>query len=297
MKDKLAANFFKIVGALPLSVNRNLGMSVGWALWACNSELRRRTEINIALCYPKNSAAKNKDLVKQSLIQTGLTLFELGATYTKPPKVFLDRISEVEGEELLRTAQQNGKGVLLLAPHIGNWEIAGFFINRYYMTTTIYKPGHLKALDDMIYKSRTQLGMKVVPANNQGVIALFRLLKKQGISTLLPDQEPDRSGGIFAPLFGVEALTPVIASKMIQKTDATALGLYCLRQSNGRYKIIFKAVDPTIYSTNLLESVTGMNRSIEAFIADAPEQYQWEYRRFSKRPNKEPKLYKKHTRG
>jgi len=228
-------------------------------------------------------------------METGTTLFELGAAWSKDPAFFLKRIVEVEGEELLRNAMADNRSIMLLAPHLGNWEVAGFFLQHHYAMTTMYKPIKLKALDDLIFKARTQLGLKVLPANNRGVIALFKSLKKKEIVAILPDQEPDSTGGIFAPLFGIDALTPVITSKMIQKTDAIALGYYCLRLPKGRYRIVFKEPDPLIYSKDLLESVTGLNRSVEKFISDAPEQYQWEYRRFSKRPNKEPKLYKKHT--
>lgn len=293
MKDKLAAGFFKTVGSLPLPINHALGKAVGWMLWASNSELKRFTDTNINLCYPSNSIEKNNLLIRNSMMETGITLFELGAAWKKPPQTFLDRIVEVEGEDLIRNAIKENKPVVLLAPHLGNWEIAGYFFNSYYSMATMYKPAKLKALDELIYSARTQLGLTVVPANNQGVITLFKRLKKKGITGILPDQEPDTSGGIYAPLFGIEALTPVIASKMIQKTDAIALGFYCLRLPRGRYRVVFKEPDPKIYSKNLLESVTGLNRSIEKFVADAPEQYQWEYRRFSKRPNNEPKLYKK----
>ena len=293
MKDKFAAGFFKTIGSLPLPINHAIGKATGWALWAANSELKRITDTNINLCYPNNSIEKNKCLVKESMMQTGITLFELGAAWRKDPQKFLDLIVEVEGEELLREAINDNKPIVLLAPHLGNWEIAGYFFNSYYSMATMYKPAKLKALDELIYSARTQLGLTVIPANNQGVITLFKRLKKRGIVGILPDQEPDNSGGIFAPLFGTEALTPVIASKMIQKTDAVVLGFYCLRLPRGRYRIVFKKPDPMIYSKDLLESVTGLNRSIEKFVADAPEQYQWEYRRFSKRPNKEPKLYKK----
>ena len=295
MKDILAASFFRAAGSLPLSINHLLGKAAGWSLWASHSELRRFTEININLCYPELSLEENKKLVRQSLIETGVTLFELGAAWTKDPLQLIQCITEVEGEELLLDAIKDNKGVMLLAPHLGNWEIAGYFLTHFYSMTTMYKPSKLEALDKMIYKARTQLGLKVVPATNHGVIAIFKCLKQHGITGILPDQEPDTSGGVFAPLFGIEALTPVIASKMLQRTDTIALGFYCLRLPKGKYRLVFKKADPMIYSKDLLESVTGLNRSIEKFIADAPEQYQWEYRRFSKRPNKEPKLYKKNT--
>ncbi|MEZ5504873.1 MAG: hypothetical protein R3F38_02350 [Gammaproteobacteria bacterium] len=41
-----------------------------------------------------------------------------------------------------------------------------------------------------------------------------------------------------------------------------------------------------IYDADESVSAAAMNRTIEALIRMAPEQYQWEYKRFNKRPDK-----------
>ena len=54
-----------------------------------------------------------------------------------------------------------------------------------------------------------------------------------------------------------------------------------MRLPNGEgFEMIFRPADPEIYSDDIETSVTALNRSIEACVAEKPEQYQWEYKRF-----------------
>jgi KDO2-lipid IV(A) lauroyltransferase len=53
--------------------------------------------------------------------------------------------------------------------------------------------------------------------------------------------------------------------------------------------MVFRALDDGIYSDDVEQSALAMNKGIEACIADAPAQYQWDYKRFKKHPDK---LYK-----
>ena len=292
MKEKIIISIFYLVGSLPIFIIHKLGYLIGLWVWAYNGRTRQITETNIELCFPHKTPEFKQQLIRNSLIQTAISALEICATWIKPQSHFINKIDTVEGEHLLVDAIKQDRGVLLLAPHLGNWEIVGNYITSHYDLTAMYKPHKMKALDQLIYKARSNERFKVVPTNNHGVIALLRALKAKEIVAILPDQEPDLSGGMFAPLYGVQALSPVIVSRLINKTNAVAIGVYCLRLPHGRYKVVFHNADPLIYSNNPNESVKGLNLSVEQFINEAPEQYQWEYKRFSKRPDNEPNPYK-----
>jgi len=292
VKEKLIIGLFHLIGALPVFIIHKLGYLIGVMIWACNGRTRQITQTNIELCFPHKTPEFRQQLIRSSVIQTAISALEICATWIKPSSYFIDKIDIVEGEHLLAEAINQDKGILLLAPHLGNWEIVGNYITSRYDLTVMYKPHKMKGLDQLIYKARSSDRLKVVPTNNHGVIALLRKLRNKGIVAVLPDQEPDPSGGIFAPLFGVKALSPVIASRLINKTNSAAIGAFCLRLPHGRYKVVFQQADPLIYSDDAYESIKGLNLSVEQFISSAPEQYQWEYKRFSKRPDKEPNPYK-----
>ena len=54
---------------------------------------------------------------------------------------------------------------------------------------------------------------------------------------------------------------------------------------NQGYQIIVEAADEQIYSDNIDESAAALNRTVEKSVNKAVEQYQWEYKRFRKRPD------------
>ena len=77
-----------------------------------------------------------------------------------------------------------------------------------------------------------------------------------------------------------------LVSKLLQKTDAKVFCGFAKRLSKKQgYQIIVEAADEQIYSENIDESVAALNRTVEKSVNKAVEQYQWEYKRFRKRPD------------
>lgn len=135
--------------------------------------------------------------------------------------------------------------------------------------------------------------MKLAPANMKGVAQMLKLLKAGEMVGNLPDQEPDdRSGGVFAPFMGVETFSPKLVTRLISKTGAKVVAGFAERLPDGQgFDIHFIAADAGIYSSDEVEAVTAMNRTVEQLVAKAPEQYQWEYKRFKTRPEGEARVY------
>ena len=65
---------------------------------------------------------------------------------------------------------------------------------------------------------------------------------------------------------------------------------YAKRVPNG-FVACFSKPDDNIYSEDTEVSVSAMNKSIERLVLEAPEQYQWEYKRFKKHPSGKKKVY------
>ena len=284
VNDIVAVNF------LPASANRLAGRMLGTALALLPNEARRITRINIDLCHPQLSKADRARLSRESLVETGITLCELGWTWTRDPEESLARVIGVTGEGLLDDAIRRGNGVLLLVPHLGNWEVAGYWLAKRHAFAAMYKPSPLSRLNELILNSRARLDTTLVPTDNSGVIALYKRLRKGGIIAILPDQEPDSKGGEFANFMGVPALTQTLGPRLVRDSGAAVIGLMCLRDGPG-YRIVFDAADPAIVSADTAEALQALNNSVERWVSLAPSQYQWEYKRFGKRPKGAPKLY------
>jgi len=200
-------------------------------------------------------------------------------------------VVEVENRELFEEALATGKGIILLVPHFGNWELAGQWVASFRKVTALYATPKMASLDKMLRNAREQKGEnETVPATPRGVLAIVKALSSGGMTIILPDQQPAPEGGIFSPFFGVQALTVTLVNRLVVKTDPIVLVAYA-RRVQGGHVIGFQKPEPEIYSTEPQVSVDAMNRSIEQLIVTAPEQYQWEYKRFRRQPEGSAKFY------
>ena len=82
---------------------------------------RAVTRLNLEVVYPDLTEARRATLGRESLKHSTATMLELGFAWQGDPDRVADSIVEVHGRELLDDARAEGKGVIILAPHFGNW--------------------------------------------------------------------------------------------------------------------------------------------------------------------------------
>ena len=280
-----------LIGHLPLAAVRGLGWLVGVALWQARERNRKATEVGLALAFPEKSPHEREKLARHSLIETGRTLAEVPIMWERPVPQCLAMIREVRGRELLDEAMARDRGLLLLAPHLGNWELAGLYFSAQFSMAALYSPPRMVEMEAYMARVRGRGGSELVRADRRGVQRLFTILREGGVVGILPDQNPEASGGAYAPFFGVDVLTMKLASRLINKTGARALITYAQRTPGG-FRLVIDEVDQRFYSEDINASVAGLNATVEKAVRSVPEQYQWEYKRFKKRPQGWPDPYR-----
>lgn len=291
MKDHLAPLIFKLLALLPLGVLRGIGSAIGLSMWLLNGRAAKVTRENIALCFPELSPAQQTTLTRQSLQETAKTAMEAGAIWRNSWAWLQGKIVAMEGDDILRAKLAEGKGVLVLAPHHGNWEVVAPYLASVANLTAMYQPLDNPKMDELVLAGRSKLNITMAPTNRKGVMMLFKALQRGTIVGILPDQVPGRdAGGEIAPFLGQPALTMTLVHGLIQRTGCAACSCYAERVAGG-FKLVVMAADEQIYSEEQLTSVTGLNASVAACVRRAPAQYQWEYKRFRRLPEPYPKRY------
>jgi len=292
-KAKLVIVLLKLLASLSLKNAQRLGVWVGRILWMGDSRSMRVTKENIELCFPELSTQDQQQLIKQSLTETGKLFSEFGLVWEWPTEKTLSLIRSVQGKEHLDAIVEKGKGVIVLAPHHGNWEMVGLYLSTLRPMAALYKPPKIKALEDYMSAVRGRHGSELVPTNKRGVIRLFSILSNQGMVGILPDQVPGGNGGVTAPFMGIPANTVKLVARLINRTDCEVVSLCAIRRPNAEgFDMVFRPADPEIYSDVVNTSVAALNRSIENCVRDHPEQYQWEYKRFKGARVNGVKVYK-----
>jgi KDO2-lipid IV(A) lauroyltransferase len=273
-----------VLGALPRAGVQAFGALAGRLAWRAGVSAARITRINLDLCFPALSAAERTDLGRRSLIETGKLVAEFGYLSRGGEGRWRACVERVEGAASLRAEGAPSRGTLLLVPHFGNWELLNLYLGREYGLVAMYEPRRDRGLDRLVLDRRTRTGSTLVPTTAAGIRALYRGLERGQIVALLPDQVPARASGVFAPFFGVEALTMTLPLRLARRTGARIVMASATRLASGRFAIRFDDIGPALAGASDVAAATGLNRAIEALIQRAPAQYQWEYRRFRRRP-------------
>jgi KDO2-lipid IV(A) lauroyltransferase len=290
LKSVLAIVFLQIVALLPFRVSQALGRCIGWTLWRLNTRSARVTDINLALCYAEMNADERRVLARESLIQTGQTLTETASLWLGDPEKNRRRVSAVSGADILDEAIENGRGVIVILPHLGNWEMFNVYYNHRVPMTALYSPPEIKVFERFLDKVRNRFRNDVVPTTRNGLAQLYRVLKKGQVVTILPDQVP--ANGEFAPFFGQSAFTDVLIPRLVRKSGARVICAYVKRLSTpGKFEVVFKSADDGVSNSDLTTALKALNRSIEQCVNELREQYQWEYKRFRRRPQGCSKVY------
>jgi KDO2-lipid IV(A) lauroyltransferase len=292
MRALLIKSFLSLSALLPLPLLHAIGVFPGVMLILLPNQLRHAARVNLARCFPELSAGQRRSLLYRCLIETGKTLLETGALWLRPAQRVLGLIRQVDGLEHVEQAQALGRGLILATPHLGAWEVAGLYCAAHYDITCLYRPLRIAGLEDLVNRARSRAGGHYVPANARGLRTLFKTLEEGGTVAMLPDQEPKSGTGVFAPFFGIPALSMVFLSRLSAKNGTPIVFVWCERLGWGRgYQLHFRQPPELAYARELESSVTGINQAVESCIRECPAQYQWGYRRFRSRPAGEAPFY------
>jgi len=272
------------VSVLPLGILRFIAALIGVLLWCLRTRAARTTAKNLSICFPELSAWRRSALARASLCETVKTVFEAAVIWTKPWSWTRKKILNVEGESILQEKAALGKGLIVLTPHLGNWELVGLYAGGFLPLTALYQPLKTPLIDEFVVKGRSKDTIQLVPTNSKGVGRLLRELRMGHAVCVLPDQVPDRNtGGELADFFGHPALTMTLLHGLIQRTGCEVCCCYAERIAGG-FKMVVTDVDPDIYSDDVSVSLAAMNKTIAQCVLRIPTQYQWEYKRFRRLP-------------
>ncbi len=281
----------RTLNSLSLEGAQRLGKLVGDLAYLAGGRLKKTTARNLALCFPDVTRAESRELVRSSLRHTGRFAAESGMLWG-PRDRWKNLIAGVEGVEIIDRARESGRGVLVLVPHFGNWEILNLFLGARYGLSALYDPPRIPDLDLIVREGRTRTGSVMLPASSGGIRSLYSKLKNGGVVALLPDQVPATSAGEYAPFFARPAFTMTLAYKLAAKLQPRLVMAHARRLPNAAgFSLGFTALTDLETCAESLEFLATMNRAIEQLIATDRAQYQWEYKRFKGPKHSAEKIY------
>lgn len=240
---------------------------------------KHRIAINLRILLSELSQEERMEYTRLNLrFLTGL-LFEVPHILLRERSKVIQRITEVKGKNLAVAAHRHNKGVILMLPHLGNWEILAPYLGREFPCTALYKPLYNGHLDAVVRNYRTEMGMKLVPTNRTGIKQLLLSLQRKEYAIILPDQNPgNQKAQLNAKFFGVPMPTPSLLPQLRARTNARILCVFAIKLPDDNYRIEFHPPADAVYADDIGEAVQGVNTSVENCVRLYPTQYQWPYR-------------------
>lgn len=275
-----AYGLLKYISRQPLSVSRwiarILALIVNIFKVSKTSDVIR---LNLEISLSELSTQERERITRAAIRNELMSYFEFFSIWGSSNQKNIERVHKVIGEDLLHDALAQNKGLVLIVPHFGTWEIMNAYVAQFTSMTIMYKPVKNQAADQFVRAARSREQANLVPTDESGVRQIFKALKQGGTTVILPDHTPN-VGGEYIPYFGVPLATSNLSAKLIQKTKARALFLYALRNENAGFDIHIEAIDEKIYKGDANQGTGIIINTIENLIQRHPEHYHWSYKRF-----------------
>jgi KDO2-lipid IV(A) lauroyltransferase len=197
------------------------------------------------------------------------------------PKSSINKVA-IENLDQVIELSKNGKGLIVLASHLGGFEIVPRFFAAHIKATVMYRPARKPWVNELMLKSRQHSQIDFVEANLGGVRKIKRALKNGEVIGILADQVPSMGDGVWAKFFNQYAYTTILPIKLTHKNDASTIFVSAERLSFGRgWEIKYRLMSGR-YPECPVKAATLMNQFFEASILSKPNQYMWSYNRYKK---------------
>lgn len=242
---------------------------------------------NLEIAYPDLPPGERATM-QQAIVRTTLRqALETLCFWTHAHADNLKLIREHHGTALFDAALASGRGVIVAAPHYGNWELLNQWLAMRTPITVLYKAPESAIGEAFLRRVRADAPGRVTQVRAEGpaIRQLFKVLQGGGAVGILPDQQPKGGDGAFAPFFGVQAFTMTLLSRLAARTGATVLFAYCERIGEGSgFALHVEAAPADVSSADPATATAALNGAVERIARRDPRQYQWTYKRYTLRP-------------
>jgi Kdo2-lipid IVA lauroyltransferase/acyltransferase len=253
---------------------------------------RQKTIDNLSHIYGEvKSEPEIYAMAKQVFVHQALNFGDYVHTLHYTTREQFSEIVDVVGEEHLKKAYEEGKGVLCLMSHAGLWEFSAILPSVLgYETSALSRPMPNPRIDKLIVGYREKRGMKNIgrlPPGMKIYPVLLEVIEKRECLIIMIDQDTTVKG-IFIDFFGKRAYTPVGAARLAMDTKAPVVPMFMKRLADNRHQLTILPPVPIVDTGNeeedLRQNTINYTAVIEQFIVDNPEQWVWMHERWKTTP-------------
>jgi KDO2-lipid IV(A) lauroyltransferase len=275
-----ALSVFKLASglarALPAPVTDGVARLLGASVALRPSERRTLVERNMRRADPSLSGLRLQRAVRRCFESYARYWAESFRLPDLDPEQ-LDAGMTYEGYDTLMDALDRGAGALLVIPHLGGWEWAGFWMTRVrdVEVSVVVERLEPESVFDWFVEYRESLGMHVIPLGPEAGRAVIRALKAGHVVCLLSDRDIT-GGGIEVEFFGERTTLPAGPATLALRTGAPLLPAAVYFRGHGHHGVVRPPLDTTRTGTlrdDVARVTQDVARALEDLIRAEPEQW------------------------
>jgi Kdo2-lipid IVA lauroyltransferase/acyltransferase len=265
------------------------GNCLGWLL---GSGMRfRRGEVQAAIqrCFPEKNPAEVRAVALGMYRHLGALLIE-GLRAEMVDLEVMQREVDFEEFEKGRRILDQGRGMIVLTAHVGNFELLAVVAAlKGAPLTVITKKLKPEWLNEWWERTRRRFGVKILPARHSYRYCR-ETLKANGVLGFILDQNMKRKHGVFVDFFGRPACTSPGLAFLSAQCNSPVLPVFMQRLDNGRHRVhVFDPLPPPPSTDKevIRQATQEYTAIIERFVRAHPEQWIWLHRRWRTQPEEE----------
>src|SRR3982751_4547339 len=279
-------------GSLPLSASVKAGETFARMLSRSIGSFRGVAERNLDIAMPDLPAAERGRIITGSFENLGRTL----AVVSHFPSISKEEISSLfefqfdkELVEKQKKLRAEGRGTIIVSPHLGNWELLVYAYSALYEPMSyLARPLDNPLIEALTVRLRTRFGARPINKTNS-VPAAIKVLRRAGILGILADVNAHPKEGVFVPLFGVPACTSAGPAMLAIRTNSVIIPLAGVwDKAAGKYIGVNGELIEPQYSgdrqRDIVDITARFTAEVEKLIRAYPDQWLWIHKRWKTRP-------------
>jgi KDO2-lipid IV(A) lauroyltransferase len=274
----LLIGLLRLLALLPLRGYHVLGAGLGWVVYLTSKRYASRLRENLRRSGVWRDEADYRRILRANVAEVGRGALEIIPVWFRGSARAARLVHACTGREAVLDAYRQGRGIILLTPHLGCFEISAIYAAQFMPITVLYRQPHIRWLDRVIVEGRGKGQEKLAPANMRGVLRLLKALKSGEAIGVLPDQAPGAGEGVWVDFFGRPAYTMTLIGRLCEATRPAVFVATARRLPRGQgYEIEVRPIEGDLTGE---AGARRMNAAIEQAVRTCPEQYLWSYNRY-----------------
>ncbi|MDA7705386.1 lysophospholipid acyltransferase family protein [Rickettsiales bacterium] len=242
---------------------------------------------NIKKSLKKLSDAEINNILDKMWDNLGKVITEYYFINKKSKNEFNKTITlDEKSKKNLQKLKRSKKGGILFSAHYGSWEVgARYFSMNDFKCKILYRPLNNKYVDKLLSLDQRS-GMDMIGKGAAGSKEIMKCLKNNEFIIIMADQRV--GDGIKVPFFGRKALTSPSFAKLSLRYNIPLIPVRIIREDNNKFNIeisdsITIPKDKELTMDKKIYKITReINKIIEKWIKQYPEQWFWVHNRWKK---------------